>query len=170
MKRLIPIVLMIFIAENLWAATHPLTGSSWINRPDNALAFSQMGFQISGIPDYWQYHKNLEGSGPIIEIGTPKKMILSFRYERVSSKMQLETYVRQYLKDYNQYGLEVAGLQSSKGTVTIDLIQKNKTSRSRQMFFHKNNRIIIATCTDEITNFDTTFKACNQILTTFQWR
>lgn len=157
-------------AATVGASTHPLTGSSWINRPDNALAFSQMGFQVSGIPDYWQYHKNLEASVPVIEIGTPKKMLLSFRSEKVSAKTQLENYVRQYLKDYNQYGLEVTGLQSGNETVTIDLSQKNKSTRSRQMFFHKDNKVIIATCTDDVANFDSTFKACNQILNTFQWR
>lgn len=161
---------ILFSVSTLWASTHPLTGSSWINRPENALAFSQMGFQVSGIPDYWQYHKNIDSTAPVIEIGTPNKMLLSFRSERVSSKTQLENYVRQYLKDYNQYGLEVTGLESSHHTVTIDLTQKNKASRSRQKFFQKDNRIIIATCTDDIESFDSTLKACSQILNTFHWR
>jgi len=174
MKFLFAFIFGTLFGAQLMASTHPLTGSSWINRPDNALAFSQMGFQVSGIPDYWQYHKNLDSSAPIIEIGTPKKMLLSFRSERVNAKTQLESYVRQYLKDYNQYGLEVTGLQSSSQphneSVTIDLTQKNKSSKSRQKFFHKDNKIIIATCTDDVANFESTFKACNQILNTFQWR
>jgi len=170
MKKIFVFIIGMVSAASALASTHPLTGSSWINRPDNALAFSQMGFQVSGIPDYWQYHKNLESSGPLIEIGTPKKMLLSFRSEKVSAKTQLENYVRQYLKDYNQYGLEVTGLQSGNETVTIDLNQKNKSSRSRQVFFHKDNKIVIATCTDDVANFESTFKACNQILNTFQWR
>ncbi|MCC2678467.1 MAG: hypothetical protein K0R29_1043 [Pseudobdellovibrio sp.] len=174
MKFLFALILGVLSGAQVMASTHPLTGSSWINRPENSLAFSQMGFQISGIPDYWQFHKNLDSSAPILEIGTPKKMLLSFRSERVSAKTPLETYVRQYLKDYNQYGLEVTGLQSSNQsgneTVTIDLNQKNKLSRSRQKFFHKDNKVIIATCTDDVANFDSTFKACNQILNTFQWR
>ena len=160
----------ILVSLRAAASTHPLTGSSWFNRPDNALAFTQMGFKISGVPDYWQFHKNLEGTGQVLEIGSPKKMLLSFRAETVSAKTPLETYVRQYLKDYNQYGLEVTGLQSKGGIVTIDMNQKNKTSRSRQMFFHKENKMIIATCTDDATNFDSTFKICNQILNTFEWR
>ena len=170
MKFVVTFILVVFSMGTAWSAPHPLTGSSIINRPDNSLAFTQMGFKVAGIPDYWLYHKKIESSQPTIEIGTPKKMLLSFRSERVSSKTQLETYVRQYLKDYNQYGLEVAGLQSNPGKVTVDLNQKNKLSKSRQMFFHKDSRMIIATCTDITESFDNTIKVCNQILSTFQWR
>jgi hypothetical protein len=169
MKKLIVISAFFLFSGRVWSSTHPLTGSSIINHPDNALAFTQMGFKVSGIPDYWQYKKTLD-SGDSIEIGTPTKMLLSFHSEKVSAKTQLENYVRQYLKDYNQYGMEVAGLQSSHDSVTIDLIQKNKATRSRQMFFHKDNTVIIATCTDDTASFDNTSKACSQILSTFQWR
>jgi hypothetical protein len=170
MKKVLLFSAALLLSESLWSSTHPLTGSSLINRPDNALAFTQMGFKVSGIPDYWQYHKSIETNGQTIEIGTPAKMLLTFRSERVSAKTQLESYVRQYLKDYNQYGLEVAGLQSNNESVTIDLNQKNKSSRTRQMFFHKDNVMIIATCTDESGSFEATSKMCNQILSSFQWR
>jgi hypothetical protein len=170
MKNLAVFSFLFIISQSLWCSTHPLTGSSLINHPDNSLAFTQMGFKVSGIPEYWQFHKTIEGSGPSIEIGTPAKMLLSFRSEKVSAKIPLEGYVRQYLKDYNQYGLEVSGLQSGNDVVTIELTQKNKASRTRQMFFHKDNNMIIATCTDDSVTFETTSKICSHILSTFQWR
>lgn len=162
-----------FTNLTLNAAPHPLTGSSIINKPDNALAFSQMGFSISGVPDYWMYNKSIDSTSQMIELGVNQKTFLSFRLENVSAKTKLENYVRQYLRDYNQYGFEVAGLQSLSRnevpSVIVDLNQKNKATRSRQMFFHHQNKMIIATCTDESAKFDLTMKVCNQILSTFEW-
>lgn len=156
------------------AAPHPLTGSSIINKPNNALAFSQLGFTINGIPDYWVYNKSLESSAKLIELGLPQRTLLSFRLEKVSIKTNIETYVRHYLRDYNQYGFTVAGLQSLKRnevpSVIVDLNQKNKATRSRQMFFHKQDKMIVATCSDDSSKFDATIKLCNQILASFQWK
>jgi hypothetical protein len=156
------------------AATHPLTGSSIINNPSNALAFTQMGFKISGIPDFWKFNKTINSNSQTLEVGTSQKTIVSFRLDKVSAKTQIENYVRQYLKDYNQYGFEVAGLQSlsqnQNPVVVVDLNQKNKLSRTRQMFFHKDTKMVIATCSDESASFETTVKICNQIFSSFQWR
>ena len=167
-------LIVLFAAESLFASIHPLTGSSIVNKPDNALAFAQMGFSVAGVPDYWLYTKTIESNSQIIELGTNQKTLLSFRVDTVSAKTPIETYVRQYLKDYNQYGFEVSGLQSfahnQAPAIIVDLNQKNKTTRSRQMFFHKDNKMVIATCTDENARFDVTLKICNGVLSTFQWK
>lgn len=166
-------VIQILAIKNLSAAPHPLTGSSIVNKPDNALAFSQMGFSVNGVPDYWMYNKSIDSASQMIELGVNQKTFLSFRLENVSLKTQLQAYVRQYLKDYNQYGFEVAGLQSlirnEVPSIIVDLNQKNKATRSRQMFFHLRNKMIVATCTDEASKFDLTLKVCNQILSSFKW-
>lgn len=165
---------LLFFAILAHSAPHPLTGSSIINNPDNSMAFSQMGFKVESIPNTWRYNKALDSTSNVIELGLQDKTLLSFRLENVSVKTQLETYVRQYLRDYNQYGFEVAGLQShSKSyvpSVIVDLTQKNKSSKSRQVFFYKQGKMIIATCTDEAKNFDATLAICNQILGSFKWR
>lgn len=156
-----------------WGSTHPLTGSSVINQVSNSLVFSQMGFTIAAVPNNWNYLKHDSTDEKLIELGTDRTL-LSFRSEDVSVKTDLETYVRHYLRDYNQYGFEVSGLQShSKSlvpSVIVDLNQKSKATKSRQVFFYKNGHMIIATCTDVSENFDKTISLCNQILGSFQWR
>lgn len=156
------------------AAPHPLTGSSIVNNPTNSLAFSQMGFSLEGIPQYWTFNKALDTKAQMLEIGLPQRTLLSFRLENVNPKTSLEPYVRQYLRDYNQYGFEVAGLQSLKRNdvdfVIVDLNQKNKATKTRQLFFHNKEKMVIATCTDESARFDNTVKICNSILSTFKWK
>jgi hypothetical protein len=163
-----------FLGYLAFAAPHPLTGSSIVNDPTNSIAFTQMGFKLESIPPDWHYNKALDSTSTVIELAEGEKTLLSFRLENVSVKTQLETYVRQYLRDYNQYGFEVTSLQShSKSyvpSVIVDLNQKNKTTKSRQVFFYHQDKMIIATCTDEATNFAKTVAICNQILGSFKWR
>lgn len=165
---------LIFFSIKALGAPHPLMGSSIINQADNGIAFSQLGFQVSGIPNFWVYNKALDLNSQSIELGLPQRTLLSFRLEKVSTKTNLEMYVRHFLRDYNQYGFEVSGLQSIKRndvpSVIVDLNQKNKQSRTRQMFFYKNDKMVVATCTDDKTKFDSTLKICNQILGSFQWK
>lgn len=166
--------LLTFIFSSALASTHPLTGSSIINLPGNSMAFAQMGFELNMMPLSWVYKKNLESNEKTIELGAVNKTLLTFRLENVSIKTQLEPYVRQYLRDYNQYGFEVSGLQSYRKShvpsVIVDLDQKNKSTRSRQVFFYKQGKMIIATCADDFDSFDKTLAVCNQILGSFKWR
>ena len=161
------------------AAPHPMMGSSLINKVQNGLVFSQLGFQISQIPTNWNLKTpiNMNTDSRVLEIApeaSAAKTILSFSAERVSPKTDLEKYVRQYLRDYNQYGFEVIGLQSLKkigsNSVIVDLNQKNKATRSRQVFYKNNDQIVLATCLDSFDNFNKTILTCNAILDTFQWR
>ncbi len=167
------IFLFFLSGTNLLAAPHPLTSSSIVNQTSNPSAFSQMGFSLELIPENWSFTKNIYSSQDTIEIGADSKTLLSFRSESVSVRTQLETYVRQYLRDYNQYGFEVIGLQSHAKSyvpsVIVDLKQKNKLSKSRQVFFYKQNKMIIATCTDDLNKFDQTLAICNRILSRFKW-
>lgn len=167
-------LLLTFIQMSL-ASPHPLAGSSIVNKPYNNLAFAQMGFRINSVPESWVFNKPLDSSNSeAMELGPAGKTLLSLRLETVSSKTNLEQYVRRYLRDYNQYGFTVSGLQSLQNgrtpSVIVDLNQKNKATRSRQVFFNRQNKLIIATCTDESAKFDATVALCNQILGTFEWR
>ena len=156
------------------SAPHPLTGSSIINKPYNNLAFAQMGFTLSAVPEQWIFNKSLVSASNTIEMGPQDKTLLSIRLENVSAKTHLEQYVRRYLRDYNQYGFEVVGLQSmttgSVPSVIVDLRQKNKKTKSRQVFFNRQSKMIVATCSDDYANFDSTVAVCNQILGSFSWR
>lgn len=168
------VLMLSYLIHFVIAATHPLTGSSIINNPTNSLALSQMGFSVGQVPDDWVYYKTLDDSAKAIEIGTDKKTLLTFRSENVAAKTQFEPFVRQYLRDYNQYGFDVVGLESIKNpltpTIIVDLKQKNKSYKSRQVFFYKPGQIIVATCADEASQFQKTFAICNKILNSFQWK
>lgn len=170
--RLLILGTFLFAALAGFAAPHPLTGSSMINNPQNALAFAQMGFTIGDVPANWAYTKSFDSDANVIEIGQNQKSLLTFRLENVSAQAHLENYVRQFLRDYNQYGFEVGQLQSKNqgNLVVVDLNQKNKATRSRQVFFKKENHVIIATCNDTTARFDQTLLICNQILNQFQWK
>lgn len=178
MKLIFTLILMICQYSN--SAPHPMMGSTLINQVQNSLVFSQMGFQIKNLPSNWILKKpmtaNTDGSR-VVEMApsnTSAKTILSFSSEHVSAKTDLEKYVRQYLRDYNQYGFEVIDLQSLKksgsNSVIVDLNQKNKLTRSRQVFYKNNDQIILATCLDSFDEFSKTILTCNAVLDTFQWR
>lgn len=160
----------------VWAAPHPMAGSSIINKPTQNLAFSMMGFKVSSVPENWTYKSGVTDTDVSIEMGPQdpqSKASLSFHIENITKKTSLEQYVRQYLRDYNQYGFEVIGLQSIKKNVVpsviVDLTQKNKQTRSRQVFFLQNQKVVVASCIDRFENFDKTVYTCNQILGSFQW-
>lgn len=165
---------LILLSSQLLASPHPLAGSSIINQASNSIVFSQMGFRLDSVPPNWVYKKSLNTTANSIEIGNDSKTLLSFRLENVSVKTQLETYVRQYLRDYNQYGFEVSSLQSHTKShvpsVIVDLNQKNKATKSRQVFFYKDGKMVIATCADEFSQFEHTIVVCNQVLGSFKWR
>lgn len=166
-----------FFSINSHAATQPLTGSSLINQINSGVVLSQMGFDVKNFPPGWALKKPMNSDSSTVEIGSAdsnSKALLSFRTENVNPKTDLEKYVRQYLRDYNQYGFEVVGLQSlkqsSNNSVVVDLNQKNKVTRSRQVFYMKNDKIVMATCLDDFDKFSKTILICNSVLNTFQWR
>lgn len=163
------------------SAPHPGVGSSALNHLDKNIFYSQMGFKLNAIPSGWNLitspdvdpNKDLQ-----IELGknfsTSNNLVgrISFKSEVTKTKVDLETYVKKYLRDYNQYGFDVSGLQSlrEKNSVIVDINQKNKKTRSRQMFFQNGTRIVTATCVDEFENFDKTIAECNQIFSQLSWR
>ncbi len=174
MLNLLPLIFSLTVFNSATAATHPLTGSSIINQASNSMVFTQMGFRLDTVPPEWNYNKSINMNSNSIELGLGNKTLLSFRSENVSIKTNLEQYVRQYLRDYNQYGFEVTSLQSNSksavASVIVDLNQKNKLNKSRQVFFYHQDKMIIATCADDAANFDKTIAICNQVLGSFKWR
>ncbi len=166
-----------FFTQFAFSSPHPLAGSSIVNIPNNNIAMSQLGFKLGTMPSSWVYKNSSDLNSLSIEMGPQSevaKAILTLRTEIVSPRTDLEKYVRQYLRDYNQYGFEVTGLQSYKKAITpsviVDLTQKNKQTKSRQVFYHKGDKLVLATCLDSFEQFDKTVITCNRILGGFQWR
>ncbi len=170
-------ILLILGSQILVASPMPLTGTTLINQLQSGAALSQLGFKVQNFPSTWELKKPLGADSFSIEAGptdAKSKAVLNLKTETVPVKTDLEKYVRQYLRDYNQYGFEVIGLQSLKqsglNSVIVDLNQKNKVTRSRQVFYKKDDKIVTATCVDDFEKFNKTILTCNSILQTFQWR
>ncbi len=171
-------VLLVFILSKAIAAPHPTTSSSLVNQPSSNAVFSQFGFKLNYLPKSWILTENTTS-----EKNSSQKQIdlknqtarMSFNFDETKNKVDLETYVRKFLRDYNQFGFEVVGSQSMRNTsnkvtsIVLDITQKNKKTKSRQVFFQNGKKIVTATCVDEIETFDQSTKDCNKILGSFYW-
>lgn len=163
------------------AAPFPTTGSSMVNSPKWNTAFSQMGFSFKLVSDEWVFLENPSlarlPANQQIDLGfktLSESARLSLKTETYRGKVNLETYAKKYLRDYNQYGFEVISSRSMKingiSAVVIDLIQKNKLTQSRQIFLGTNEKITIASCIDKTELFNLTSNMCSQLINNYNWR
>jgi hypothetical protein len=178
MTRTLFFTLIAGLTLKVSAAPHPTTSSSIVNQPITGVVFSQFGFKLNYLPTNWQLTKNT-----LPENNLNQKQInlknqtarISFNYDETKNNVDLETYVRKFLRDYNQFGFEVSGLQSIKNStnkvtsVILDINQKNQKTKSRQVFFQNGKKIVTATCIDDIDTFDKSTKDCNKVLGSFYW-
>lgn len=155
------------------AAPHPTTGSSAVNDLRQGIMFSQLGFKLNQIPQGWSLatDSTTENKKMVLHNQTA---FLNFSLDETKAVVDLEKYVKRFLKDYNQFGFELSELQSFKKNATqpfivLELTQKNKKTKSRQIFFQNGKKIVTATCIDEYDHFDRTVHSCNQILNNFSW-
>lgn len=169
---------ILFFTSISWGAPHPTTSSSLVNEPSSSIVFSQLGFKLNFMPRQWGLTENTtsdkNSNQKQIDLKNQTARI-SFNYDETKTPIELESYVRRFLRDYNQFGFEVAGLQSIKNSsnkttsIILDINQKNQKTKSRQVFFQNGKKIVTATCIDEIETFDQTTKDCNKILGSFYW-
>jgi hypothetical protein len=181
MPNLVIFSLFLFFQVQSFSAPHPGVGSSVLNTLQNGSLFSQMGFKLNTVPVGWNLVASEKSdTSKELQIDLGKKFSItndhlgriSFKSETTQKKVDLESYVKKYLRDYNQFGFEVSSLQSmrEKNSVIVDINQKNKKTRSRQMFFQNGTRIVTATCVDEFENFDQTIKDCNLVFGGLGWK
>ena len=175
------IILAILFPVFANAAPLPTTGSSAVNSPKWNTAFSQMGFSFKLVSDEWVFLENPSQSrlpaNQQIDMGfktLSESARLSLKTETYRGKVNLESYAKKYLRDYNQYGFEVLSSRSIKinniPAVVIDLMQKNKLTQSRQIFLAAGEKITIASCIDKADYFSMTANMCNQLLNNYNWR
>ena len=105
--KLLVLFISILAAWPTFASPLPLAGPSVMNQLQSGIVLSQLGFKVQNFPSNWELKKNTDPEAKSIEMGPSEKnskAMLSFKTETVSVKTDLEKYVRQYLRDYNQYG------------------------------------------------------------------
>ena len=160
------------------AAPHPTTSSSIVNQVGSNTVFSQFGFKLNYLPSKWKLTENTtsENNSSQKQIDIKNQTArMSFNLDETKTTVDLETYVRRFLRDYNQFGFEVTGLQSIKNSankvtsVILDISQKNQKTKSRQVFFQNGKKIVTATCVDDVETFDQSTKDCNKILGSLYW-
>lgn len=172
MVQILILVLSLVTGFTTQAAPHPTTGLSLVNRISRGHVFSQFGFQLKGqfeLPwileataDENKEFNLLYGSGR-----------MNIRSEMVSAKMQLDNYVKRFLKDYNLYGFTVSkiqnGVDQTTPQLTLEIDQKNKKNKLKQVFILKNQRVLTLTCTDDEDSFERTSHLCQRFIDEIQW-
>lgn len=166
------IVLFSFISTISFAAPHPTTGLSLINRISKGHVFSQFGFQLKGQVELPWILENSENENKEFNLlyGSGR---MNIRSELVSSKMQLDNYIKKYLKDYNLYGFTVSKIQNGADEttpqITLEIDQKNKKNKIKQVFILKNQRVLTMTCSDDDESFERTSHLCQRFIDEIQW-
>jgi hypothetical protein len=163
---------ILLLSTLLQAAPHPTTASSSLNQLSTSQVFAQMGFRLNDIPSYWVWSdRQLEKTQIDLKYQTAR---LSFSLEETASVVDLELFVKKYLRDYHQFGFDIIGqqaLKNSKKTVSIvlDLQQKTNKTKSRQVFFQNGKKIVTATCVDQVETADRSLEECRRVLNSFYW-
>lgn len=170
---ILKVIFFSLFSTTLSAAPHPTTSGSITNQISSGAVFSQFGFKLNYTPSTWTLTEKTTDQKQIDLKNQSARM--TFTYDETKTTVNLETYVKKFLRDYNQFGFEVSGLQSIKNnsasnSIILDLNQKNKKTKGRQVFFQNGKRIVTATCVDESENYEKTAKDCNKILGSFYWK
>lgn len=165
------------MATQAWAAPHPATTTSALTAPESGNYFNDKGFVLQTAQTGWiPLQKNTNRLSDTIHFGPNQNgsAKLSVHQDHVAASMTLESYAKKFLKDYPNYGFEVLGNKSIRinnaNGLVVDMIQKNKNKQLRQVVLKQDEKVVVLTCTDNISNFNSTINSCNQIIKTFQWK
>lgn len=168
------------LTQTSFAAPIPTTGSSAVNSPRWDAPFAQMGFSLKLVSNEWIFLDNKnESSTTTQELSLGLKTLsetarLSLKIENLKTKMTAENYAKKFLRDYNQYGFEVLSSKTmvlnNSNVVVVDLLQKNKLTQSRQIFFSNKDKMMVASCLDKTALFQMTSNMCNELLNTLSWK
>lgn len=156
----------------LKASPHPTTASSNINQIQSGQIFSQMGFKLNFVPPTWTWgDRDIQKNQFELKHQTSR---LSFNFEETKSPVDLENFIKKYLRDYHQFGFDIVGQDTQKinkktVSVVLDLRQKNNKTYSRQIFFQNGKKIVTATCIDRSDTSEQSLIECQKILNSFTW-
>ena len=160
------------------AAPHPATGSADLLKADQKF-FNHSLFSLNTQGTQWVGTSHPEEDifkfiPKLSSKDSSAQGFMSVRSNKISSKYNLETYAKSWVKEYSQYGFDVLGSRNFDQVgfegLVIDLIHKKKSKQLRQVLFEKKNQVVIFTCTDEMTKFSHTIQSCNQIIQSFRWK
>lgn len=161
----------------LKAAPFPVTATSIATDPSEGKFLEPHGFKMK--IDNLDWTAVSDSSSSIFQTFryTPKNRTgaqLTIRTDELGQQKNLDVYSRKWMKEYPQYGFEILTtkpLQLGGGdALLVDLVHKAKNQQIRQLVLHKDKKIVILTCLDEIGKFRQTVDDCNKIMSSFYWK
>lgn len=126
-----------------------------------------------------QMHADLHSAGNVVNGGKAlaaakgAPATLTVRIDNLEKETTLDKYIGKWMKEYPRYGFDVLGskpfLQAKNKGYVLDLVNRDQGKQLRQVVFLKQKNAVILTCRDRVATFQTSLKACNEIIKTFTW-
>jgi hypothetical protein len=171
------IILISMSALMAWSAPFPVTGTSLLTDPEEGRFLEPHGFRLKTTNMKWTVVPDEKTSifqtFRFAPVGNQTAQ-LTVRKDDLGHQKNLEVYAKKWMREYPQYGFEILTTKNMKlgggDALLIDLVHRAKNQQIRQLVLHKNKKIVILTCLDEIAKFRSTVSECNQMMTSFSWK
>ncbi len=171
------IVLICLITLTSWSAPFPVSGTSLMTDPEEGRFLEPHGFRLKTTNLKWTPVPDEKTSifqtfrfAPV----NNQTAQLTVRKDELGQQKNLEVYAKKWMREYPQYGFEILTTKNMHlgggDALLIDLVHRAKSQQIRQLVLHKNKKIVILTCLDEISKFRSTVSECNQMMTSFSWK
>lgn len=178
MKKFAIILLFIMFRIEIYASPIPGVGSSPVHQLLKNVAISELGFRIGAQNEgFWALQQNSSLNSTNSYQFSASDPAFSSRFavniDKFSSPMNLETYLKKWIKEYPYFGFEILQSKNMKiggeKAYLIDLANRKKNKQLRQFVVVKNDFAVIMTCVDEINKFRDTSARCAELVNNFQW-
>ncbi|MBL7543066.1 MAG: hypothetical protein JNL11_04580 [Bdellovibrionaceae bacterium] len=171
------LILSCLVALTSWSAPYPVTATSIVTDPEEGRFLEPHGFLLKTKNLKWTIVPDEKTSifqtfrfAPLHN----QTAQMTVRKDDLGQHKNLEVYAKKWMREYPQYGFEILvtrNMQLGGGdALLVDLVHRAKNQQIRQMVLHKNKKIVILTCLDEIAKFRATVSECNQMMTSFSWK
>lgn len=175
--RMKTLVLISLFMLTSWSAPFPVSGTSLMTDPEEGRFLEPHGFRLkttnlkwTPIPDEKTSIFQTFRFAPI----NNQTAQLTVRKDELGQQKNLEVYAKKWMREYPQYGFEILTTKKMQlgggDALLIDLVHRAKSQQIRQLVLHKNKKVVILTCLDEISKFRSTVSECNQMMTSFSWK
>jgi hypothetical protein len=161
------------------AGKPPAAGSAAVIDIDHGFYRSRLGFTISRGQTNW-----IQTAPPTASISVATmyrapqsnrgvQPALTVRTDRLPQVLPLQSYAREWLRDYHRLGFEVLNSKSieieGQQAFLLDIFHKESQRQLRQVVFLRERTAVVMTCRDHPRTFARTVKDCNAIIRTFHW-
>lgn len=161
------------------AAPMPATSTSLLTNQKPGIFRSAKGFSVNAGKTEWVLSET-PSDLPSVETvyKSPEshkglQPVLTVRVDELNHRMDLKSYVKQWLKDYGTLGFSILKAKSltvnTYPAYAMDVEETHGSKKLRQIVFLKDQTAVVLTCRDFKDTFDKTVKDCNQIFKSFEW-